>query len=85
MEVDPEQHMIIVKSRDEWGAQGRQALAELVLAGFESGMTLGEAQPLNPKAFSALIEAMYALSDGNVDDELVRLAGLKPVDQQLDE
>jgi hypothetical protein len=78
---DPEQHMVIVASRDAWLRQARQAWEQIeAAAGGAEGWKLRDAYRLDPKAFALFIEAMHAL--GACDDpELIALAGLKPVDE----
>lgn len=84
---DPEQHMVIVGSVATWAEQARKALADIDAAnGGVSPARLADAKAINPQAFGLLIEAMVALESvtgQKVDNELVQLAGLVPVDQAV--
>lgn len=86
MNMDPEQHMILVRSQSQWVEQAHEALDAIEAAnGGVLPEHLRDGHAVAPEAFSRLIEALYALHGGNVSDELVRLAGLVPVDQALGE
>jgi hypothetical protein len=76
--------MVIVKTRGEWSRQAKEAFAELEASVPEPRpVKLRDYQPHNPQAFSRFVEAWYALSGGNVDEEMIKLAGLVPVDQAI--
>lgn len=87
MRTDPEQHMVIVKPVAAWAEQAQKALADIDAAnGGVSPTRLADAKSIAPQAFSSLIEAMVALESvtgQQVDDELVQLARLVPVDQAV--
>lgn len=84
MNTNPEQHMVVVKLASEWQRQMLDALDQLEAAcGGELPQRFADAQPKDPAAFSSFVEAYYALSGGRVSDDVVRLAGLVPVDQAI--
>jgi hypothetical protein len=85
-EIDPEQHMVIVRSREAWIRQVKAAFAELEAScGGDVPQKFADAQPANPAAFSAFVEAYYALFPDKVTPEIIALAGLVPVDQAISE
>jgi hypothetical protein len=82
--IDPEQHMVVIKLRSEWVRQARDAFAELEAScGGDLPRRFADAQPRNPAAFSAFVEAYYALAPGQVSADMIALAGLVPVDQAV--
>jgi hypothetical protein len=84
MRFDPEQHMVIIKPASSWAGQVEEACAAIEAAnGGVLPAQLAECHAVDPVAFRSLIEALYALYDGRVSEDLVRLAGLVPVDQAL--
>jgi hypothetical protein len=86
MSADPEQHMIVIKLASEWQRQLVDSYNRLVTAcGGELPQRFRDAQPHDPAAFSSFVEAYYALSGGKVSADIVRLAGLVPVDQAIRE
>jgi len=83
MPIDPEQHMVIVRSEAAWTRQLRESFDELTAScGGELPARFVDAQPRNPAAFGRFVEAYFALT-GKVDEDVQRLAGLVPVDQAL--
>jgi len=83
-QVDPDQHMIVIRAESDWRAQLTRSWRELEASCEGTGAaTLAQMQPHNPAAFSAFVEAYYALWPDKVDDDMIRLAGLVPVDQAL--
>jgi hypothetical protein len=84
MNLGPEQHMVVVKLASDWEAQLLSAYDRLFEAcGGELPQRFADAQPKDPAAFSSFVEAYYALSGGKVAADIVRLAGLVPVDQAI--
>jgi hypothetical protein len=87
MNLDPEQHMVIVRSVAAWQEQAETALDEITAA--NGGVELAhiaDAKRIAPVAFGRLIEALAALEPytrRKVGEDLIQLAGLKPVDQVL--
>jgi hypothetical protein len=82
--LDPEQHMVVVKLASDWQAQLRTAYDRLAEAcGGQLPPRFADAQPKDPAAFSSFVEAYYALTGGKVAPDMVRLAGLVPVDQAI--
>jgi hypothetical protein len=78
--------MVVVRLASQWQAQLQDAYDRLVAAaGGELPQRFRDAQPLDPAAFSSFVEAYYALTGGRVNDEIVQLAGLVPVDQAIRE
>lgn len=86
MNIDPEQHMVAVKLASEWQAQLTAAYDKLKAScGGELPDRFADAQPKDPAAFGSFVEAYYALTGGRVAADIVRLAGLVPVDQAVRE
>lgn len=84
MSLDPEQHMLVIKLDSEWRAQLKTAYDQLVAAcGGKMPQKFIDMQPKDPAAFSSFVEAYYALTGGRVADDVIRLAGLVPVDQAV--
>jgi len=79
--IDPEQHMVIVKTREAWAAQARDNLAILEAKADGPIEHIRDAQPLDPVAFGLMVEALHAL--GVAAPDLVEAAGLVPVDQAV--
>lgn len=83
--LDPEQHMVVFKLRSEWVRQATEAWAELEESVAGRASTLAAMQPYNPDAFSRFVEAYYAIAPEKVADDIIALAGLRPVDQVIAE
>lgn len=80
---------VVVKTLEEWVRQAEEGMAQIER---KNGGVLPEAMrdgyEIDREAFSRVIEALYALAENGAgampDEELQRLAGLKPVDQVLE-
>lgn len=82
--IDPEQHMVAMKLASEWIAQAKEAFAELEAAQPDpKPRRFADWHAASPVAFGRFVEAWYALFPEKVDDDMIRLAGLVPVDQAL--
>lgn len=85
--LDPHQHMIVVRTVQQWADQARLAQARLDDLAGDTHPTIAETAALDPVAFTSLIEALVALEPYThrpVSEDLIRLAGLVPVDQALE-
>ena len=81
MNLDPEQHMVIFRTRGELRQQVLDGLEKIRLAnGGVEPDTFGEGNDIDHAAFASVVEALVALG-APVDDDLIQMAGLKPVDQ----
>jgi len=87
MDWDPEQHMVIMRTVDDWAHRAREAMEEIKAAnGGEDPPRIIDAADIAPVAFGKLIEALVALepvTHRKVGDDLISRAGLVPVDQAL--
>ncbi len=72
----------IVQPRHAWIAQARDAWAALEPQA-PQGSTLRDLAALDHQHFARLIEALSALTPGQVSQELQDLAGLRPVGEVL--
>jgi len=72
----------IVKPRDAWLAQARDAWAALEPQA-PQGAQLRDLAAIDHQNFGLLIEALVALTPGQVSQELQGLAGLRPVGEVL--
>ncbi len=72
----------IVQPRDAWLAQARDAWAALEPQA-PQGAQLRDLAAIDHQNFGLLIEALVALTPGQVSQELQDLAGLRPVGEVL--
>jgi len=72
----------IVKPRDAWIAQAKTAWAALEPQA-PQGAQLRDLAAIDKDNFALLIEALAALTPGQVSQELQDLAGLRPVGEVL--
>jgi len=75
---------LLVTTRERLIRQAREAMDTLRRKGMTDQTPLREAALIDRGAFSQLIEALYALGVP-MDQELKDLAGLRPVDEVLEE
>jgi hypothetical protein len=85
--LDPEQHMVIVRPVHVWARQAMDAQDRLRAAnGGQDPATLDACAETDHAAFASLIEALVALepvTGRKVSADLIRKAGLVPVDQAM--
>jgi hypothetical protein len=82
--IDPEQHMVVVKLASQWVEQAKEAWADLEASQPDPPPRRFAAwHAANPAAFGRFVEAYYALFPHKVTQEIIDLAGLKPVDQVI--
>ena len=76
---------VLVRTVDAWCEQVERALDDIREAnGGVDPPTVRDGHRIAPEAFSSLIEAMVALQEVTgrpVSDELVQLAGLRPIEE----
>jgi hypothetical protein len=83
---DPEQHMFVGRPLSAWVEQAEDALTAIRAANGGADLLVTEAATIAPGPFASLIEAMVALepvTGMKVEGDLIRRAGLVPVDQAL--
>ena len=83
-----EQHMMIVKPVSAWARQASAALETIEQANNGTlPARLADAKDIDPTAFGLLVEALVALepaTGSTVDPNLIKLAGLRPVDEVIE-
>lgn len=76
-------HWMIVTTAEAMRKQADDALAAIAAAnGGEEPENLRAAYDIDPAAFAKLIEALVSLG-ARVEPELIRLAGIRPIDEIL--
>jgi hypothetical protein len=76
-------HWFMITTSEAMRQQADDALAAIAAAnGGEEPENLRAAYDIDPAAFAKLIEALVALG-ARVDDEMIRLAGIRPIGEQL--
>lgn len=83
MWIDPEARTIVTISTDALKRQAETALDEIRAAnGGQDPPSLRAAYDVAPAAFARLIEALFNLG-ADVSDDLVALAGLRPINEVI--
>lgn len=84
MDIHPEQKTLVMKTYGKWVEQASDALDAIVAANDGQDLArISDAAEIAPEPFGRLVEAFVALEavgGPHVSDELIRLAGLRPVD-----
>ena len=79
-----EGHMVVVRPREAWVNQAREALQVMQMAAEARGgrLTLGEFADLDYPSFCLMIEAMHALG-ARFSTDILERAQMRPVDELL--
>jgi hypothetical protein len=79
--------MAVMRRASDWVKQAEDALGEIRAAnGGEDPASIADGAAIAPAAFSRMVEALVALeplTHARVGADMIRLAGLVPVDQAL--
>jgi len=85
--MDDEQHMVVMKPASAWAQQAKDALDAIERAnGGQLPPRFADADKIDHAAFASCVEALVALAPLTgrpVAQDLIDLAGLRPVDEIL--